>query len=237
MKNNPAVLITGASGGIGSSLAEILLEAGWQVFGTYHSSPGGVPDECEKIECDFSRPQPAAHSLRNQIENSRKSLQALVHCAGITKGQPLHSLEPSDWKLIRKIHLDASFSLARQFYNHLADTGEPGHLVLISSRLGLQGKAGQANYSAAKSALLGLTTSLAAEWAPKVLVNAIQPPLTDSKMTREIAPEKMPEVMQPVLSGQIARPDQTARLLHWLLETDNTSGQLISADNRIHSLW
>ncbi|MFB6347272.1 MAG: SDR family oxidoreductase [bacterium] len=237
---NPRALVTGASGAIGSDITKLLIDNGWDVLGTYHQNPGEVPKEAKSIQCSLDQPDNSIPKLLGKVTSHTDFLNALIHTAGPVRDEIILNMHPTEWDHVRKVHLDSAYYLARNFRSLLLKDSNrdiPSHYVLFSSLVGLEGSAGQSNYAAAKSALIGFTTSLSKEWAPDILVNALRPAFTQSRMTEDMSPSAHEEVKREIITGTIADPRQTSELIGYLLNQHNLTGQILSTDHRSHPAW
>jgi len=226
------VLVTGASGGIGSACARAFSAEGCEVVVHYHrglerakalaSELGGAPllgadltDEAE-VERLFEAAGP---------------LDVCAAVAGVWPEQdvPVWELPLSRWEATMRANLTASFLTARGFLRGVAERGH-GSLVLVGSTAGLFGEAGHADYAAAKSAIVhGLLLSLKNEIVrigSRARVNAVCPGWTESPMTREsLTPETLERVTRTMALKKVAQPEDVA----WqvvVLASDTLSGHV-----------
>jgi 3-oxoacyl-[acyl-carrier protein] reductase len=240
MNSSPKALVVGASGSIGSAVSGCLLNKGYEVLGTFHDNPNSVPSECKTLQVDLREPQNGVERILEKLRILNwESLHLLVNAAGVTKDTLFLSLKSADWSTVRKVNLDSNFYLASKLGDLLqADRANSRSYFVVSTSLsGLQGRKGQTNYSASKSALTGFILSLAREWSPDVLVNAIRPPLTESKLTKNLDDSKLDDLQQSDLIPELSSPEEYLRSLEYILGQDDLTGQIVSADHRILSPW
>lgn len=236
MATSRSAFITGTSGAIGRAIASSLTDHNWQVLGTHHENPSRNLDGFQSVK--LSLEEATVEDISALLEESDLApFDLVVHCAGNTRNQSILSMSTDDWRSVRRVHLDGGYRIARGARPNLNNASDPVHLLFVSSLVGIRGGRGQSNYAAAKGGLLGLTFSLAEEWAPEVNVNAIRPPLTESAMTDSIPDNRIDDVMSPVLTDDMASPHQTARLVQHIANQHGLTGQVLSADHRIRGPW
>jgi NAD(P)-dependent dehydrogenase (short-subunit alcohol dehydrogenase family) len=151
----------------------------------------------------------------------------LVNNAGIIRDGRALKLDPDDFRLVVRVNLVAPLRLAEAVGPRLADGGA---IVNIASRAAL-GNFGQANYVAAKSALVGATRALAVRWAPRIRVNAVAPGLVDTAMTRGMPPEVFEKLVARVPAGRAADPAEVAEVVAFLASEGASyiTGQVVLA--------
>jgi 3-oxoacyl-[acyl-carrier protein] reductase len=221
------VVITGASGGLGSALCDAFASGGWRVVATSRneSAPrGGVEwrqldltrvEEIERVFADIGR------------------VDALVNNAGVTADAPLAQMSDEDWDRVLDVNLRAAFRCARAVARPMIRQ-RGGHIINVSSFGARSGPRGQANYAAAKAGLIGLTQSLAKELGSRnVRVNAIFPGVLPTRMTAHLSAERMAEFAAANALGRINSLDEVARFVVFLAGTENISGQVFQLDSRI----
>jgi 3-oxoacyl-[acyl-carrier protein] reductase len=141
----------------------------------------------------------------------------LVNNAGITRARMLHRLEPADWELINRVVLQGCFHMLRAVAPWFRDRSEPSasrRVVNIASVAGIHGAPGSAAYAAAKAGVIGLTKTMALEWAPfGVTVNAVAPGLIDTRMTAPgtgMPAEARDAIIARIPLGRAGRPEDIA---------------------------
>ena len=191
-------LVTGASRGIGAAIAKELAGAGATVVVNYASSPAAA--EAVVAEIQAAGGQAWAHQANvadeEQVEAMVKAvlekegrLDVLVNNAGITRDGLLMRMKTADWQSVIDLNLTGVFLCTRAVSRSMLKARR-GRIINITSVVGLMGNPGQANYSAAKAGVIGLTRSSAAEFASRgVTVNAVAPGFIESDMTAELDKE------------------------------------------------
>jgi 3-oxoacyl-[acyl-carrier protein] reductase len=223
------VLVTGASGGIGSACARAFMAEGAEVVVHYHRARARAEAVGGSlvVQADLTREDEV-----DRLFDAAGRLDACAAVAGVWPREdvPLWELSLERWESTLRSNLTATFLTARGFLRGVASSGH-GSLVLVGSTAGLFGEAGHADYAAAKSALVGgLLLSLKNEVvrvAPRARVNAICPGWTASPMTRaELEdPELVRRVTRTMPLRQVARPEDVAAQVV-ALASDEISGHV-----------
>jgi 3-oxoacyl-[acyl-carrier protein] reductase len=220
------VLVTGASGGIGSAVARVMAAEGALVGVHYHGNVeaaealaaeiGGVP-----LRADL-RDEAQADALVPAAVAALGRLDACVANAGVWPSEdvPVAEMSLERWRATLDANLTATFLTARGFLRHVEGTGE-GALVMVSSTAGLFGEGGHADYAAAKAAIAhGLLLSLKNEvvrTAPRARVNVVAPGWTVSPMTAsDLTPEMVGRVTSTMALRKIAETTDIAQAVAWL---------------------
>jgi len=240
LKGRTAV-VTGSGRGIGKAIAMGLAKMGANVVLNGSSSPeavNAVYAELTGMGCPAVvamgdvRRQEDVKTLCAAAVNSFGSLDILVNNAGVTRDKPLAMMSEGDWDDVIGINLKGAFLCTKTASKYMIKQ-RWGRIINISSVAGVMGNPGQANYSASKAGLIGLTKTTAKELAPRgVTCNAIAPGLVVSAMT-EILPEKVREkYLDSIPLGRLGTPEDVAYAVGFLA-TDLSgyiTGQVIQID-------
>lgn len=179
---------------------------------------------------DLTEPEAASALVRDTLA-AHGRLDILLANAGVTHNQLLLRTTDADWDRLLATNLDGTFRLCRTVFPFLRKEG--GHVVLVSSHAGTQGKAGLAAYGAAKAGLLGLMRSLAREGgADGIRVNAVCPGYLDTDMGRTGGAEAMRQAAAANLLGRLGTVEEVAAFVVHLAGMEAVSGQVFHLDSR-----
>ena len=237
--HDQVALVTGASRGIGRSIALALAEAGATVVVNYASSPQAA--EAVVAEISSAGGKAWAHQANvadeAQVEEMVKAileregrLDVLVNNAGITRDGLLMRMKSSDWQSVIDLNLSGVFLCTRAVSRTMLKA-RSGRIINITSVVGLMGNPGQANYSAAKAGVIGLTRSSAAEFASRgVTVNAVAPGFIATDMTKELDSEA---IVRAIPLGRMGQPEEVAGAVLFLAADPAAAymtGQVLQVD-------
>jgi 3-oxoacyl-(acyl-carrier-protein) reductase len=211
--------VTGASRGIGKSIALALAKAGADV--AVSCNTGGVLAEQvrDTIREMGRKAEYYAHNIADpgevekmhaEIVRDFGQVDILVNNAGITRDKSFKKMTKEMWDTVLKVDLDGVFLVTKQFIDEMAERGW-GRVINISSVIGEHGNFGQANYAAAKAALIGFTKALAREYARKnVTVNAVAPGFIKTQMTEHVPQAALDAVINVTPVGRLGDPEEVA---------------------------
>ncbi len=219
----PYALITGASRGIGATIAKGLAEDGYPVLINYNRSE----DAARAVQCAIQDAGGSAQLLQFDVRDSAqaaeklgallaedKKIGVLVNNAGIAKDKPFPSMKEDDWVSVTRTTLDGFFNVTQPLIMPMIRQ-RWGRIVNISSVSGVIGNRGQTNYSAAKAGLIGATRTLALEVAKRnITVNAVAPGLIETDMIEDSPVE---EIIKHIPMRRVGRPDEVASLVRYLV--------------------
>ena len=218
-------LVTGASRGIGRAIALELARQGANVAIVYAGNEQKAKEVQEEIQAmgrkaeiyrcnvaDFE----AAKGLVDQVVEDFGGLDILVNNAGIVKDGMVLSMKEEDFDQVVDINLKGAFNLIKHTYSHFMRK-RAGRIVNITSVVGLNGNAGQANYSSSKAGLIGLTKSVAKELGARgVTCNAVAPGYINTEMT-EVLSDKVKDAMKTLIPmRKPGEPEDVAKAVAFL---------------------
>jgi acetoacetyl-CoA reductase len=224
-------LVTGGTGGIGTSICLALAESGNTVVANYY------PADKEQAESWLAENNTAELDLHiapadvtdfdscggmiKQIEADLGPVDILVNCAGITRDKMLKRMTSEQWNAVINTNLNSAFNVTQQVINGMVERGF-GRVINISSVNGQKGQFGQANYAAAKAGLHGFTMSVAQETAAKgVTVNTVSPGYIETAMTSAMPEAVLESIVGAVPVGRMGKPEEIAFTVSWLADERN----------------
>ena len=231
MSDAKIALVTGGTGGIGTSICRALADQGRKVVANY------FPPEKEKAEewqaaqkadgydfgiagadvTDFD----ACGEMIASIENEFGPVSVLVNCAGITRDKTLKGMTPDMWNAVINTNLNSAYNVTKHVFLGMTERGF-GRIVNISSINGQKGQFGQANYSAAKAGLHGFTMAVAQEGARKnVTVNTVSPGYVETEMTALIPQEVLDSIIAQIPMGRMAQPEEISMAVAFCTDDAN----------------
>jgi NAD(P)-dependent dehydrogenase (short-subunit alcohol dehydrogenase family) len=230
MKN---ALVIGATGGIGSSIANKLSDSGYQVYGTYHRESFDPGDTW----IDYHRLNVLDEDLN--LDFVPDSLDTLVYAPGSINLKPFQRLSPEDFVNDYRLQVGGAIRVLQTVYKKLKASGSAS-VLLFSTVAVQQGFKFHSQVSSSKGAIEGLTRALAAEWAPSIRVNCIAPSLTDTPLASAMlnTPEKRQANSQRHPMQRIGESEDIANMA-FLLATDQgawITGQVIPVDGGMSRL-
>jgi len=218
----PVALVTGASRGIGRAIALELSRAGAAVVVNYASSPEAAESLVAEItaaggrawslQADVSDEEQVEAMVKAVLEREER-LDVLVNNAGITRDGLLMRMKTNDWREVLDLNLTGVFLCTRAVSRSMLKARH-GRIINITSVVALMGNPGQANYSAAKAGVIGLTRSTAAEFASRgITVNAVAPGFIDTAMTRGLDQEA---ILAAIPLRRMGQPEEVAGAVRFL---------------------
>ncbi len=230
-------LITGGSRGIGASLVRALSDAGARVAFTYRSSAGPAEALVEALgegvrayqsdAADYAQ----AEELVKSVVADMGGLHILINNAGVTRDTLMLRMNEEQWDTVMDNNLKSVFNLTKHAMRTMMRGG--GSIINMSSIVGLQGNAGQANYAASKAGIIGFSKSIAKEMGSRNLrCNVVAPGFIETDMTDEL-PEKVREsYLSNIPLKRFGRPEEIANVCIFLGSdlSSYVTGQVISVD-------
>ncbi len=223
------VLVTGGNRGIGKSIAETFIAAGYKVAVTVRSGDG--PTGALSVRADVRDAQ-SLDAAFSEVEQKLGPIEILVANAGITKDTLLMRMTDEEFEEVIDTNLSGSFRVLRRATKSMIKA-KFGRVILVGSVVALLGSPGQVNYSASKSGLIGMARSLTRELAGRgITANVVAPGFIDTDMTAELSEELQAEYRKRIPAGRFASPEEVAKVVLWLASDDAAyiTGAVIPVD-------
>ncbi|MFX0549819.1 3-oxoacyl-[acyl-carrier-protein] reductase [Hathewaya histolytica] len=241
MLNGKVAIVTGASRGIGKSIALKLAEMGANIVVNYRKSTELIEDclkeikakgvEVIGVECDVSKFESVETLVKKSLEHFGK-IDILINNAGITKDTLLLRMKEEDFDNVIDVNLKGTFNCVRQVVPVMLKQRN-GSIINISSVVGLVGNPGQLNYASSKAGVIGLTKSLAKEVGSRgITVNAIAPGFIKTDMTEVLSEKVKEEVKKLIPLKRMGSTEDVANMVAFLVSEKGSyiTGQVINID-------
>ena len=235
------VIVTGATRGIGKEIALTLAQNGANIAINYRNYNDEIVElinalkefgaDVLAIKCDVSKSNEVENFV-SEIKNHFSSIDILVNNAGITKDGLILRMKDQDFDDVLNVNLKGTFNTTK-FVSQVMFKQKHGKIVNISSVVGLIGNAGQSNYSASKSGVIGFSKSVAKELASRnININVVAPGYIDTDMTKSLPDRVKEEILKIIPMKKIGNPKEVANLVLFLSSnlSDYITGQVINVD-------
>lgn len=245
MLTGKIALVTGAARGIGCEIAKLLAKNGATVLINYCGSEKKAQEVVEEIttqgghakayQCDVSNFQDAENMVKQILEEYKK-VDILVNNAGVTRDNLIMRMSEQEYDTVLDTNLKGAFHMIRHLSRSFLKQ-RSGRIINISSISGLIGNVGQANYAASKAGLIGMTKSIAREFAGRgICVNAIAPGFINTDMTQALTEETKSNLLEKIPMGRMGTAKDVANLVLFLCSdlSDYITGQVISVDGGMY---
>lgn len=242
--NKKRALITGGSAGIGKEIALQFARQGADVliFGTHPERAAQVVQELKAVSCREDQHFDALIvnvADKKAVEETIQMLLAkfgtfdiLVNNAGVTRDGLLMKMSEEDWDTVLDVNLKSVYNTCQALVRSMLKA-RSGKIINISSVVGLTGNAGQANYAASKSGMIGFTKALAQELASRnICVNCIAPGFIETRMTDALTEQQREGILKKIPMGRMGTPNEIAQTAVFLASSlsDYITGQVITVD-------
>jgi 3-oxoacyl-[acyl-carrier protein] reductase len=234
-------VVTGASRGIGTGIAERLAAQGARVIVNYRTSAQGAETTVERIrqaggeaatiQADVSQSADAQRLIKEAI-STWGGLDILVNNAGTTRDMVIMMLKEDDWDTVIRTNLTSTFYCSKAAVRHMMRK-RYGRIVNITSVVGLAGQSGQTNYAASKAGIIGFTKSLAKEVGSRgITVNAVAPGFVPTALTNVLSDEQRAQAIDMTPLGRLGTVEDVANAVVFLASDEACfiTGQVLSVD-------
>ena len=236
------ILVTGANRGIGLNIIQRLNNDGYTVIGTSRTDDGAniISQEINSnggkgLKMDVTNQESINTAIKN-IQDEYGTLYGLVNNAGITNDNLLMRMTEEQWLSVIETNLTSIYRVTKSIVKDMMKARE-GRIVNIGSIVGMMGNAGQSNYSASKSGLLGFTKSLARELSSRnINVNSISPGFIDTDMTKALSDDQIDNLSKNIPLGRIAESSEVSSVVSFLLSDDSSyiTGENINVNGGLY---
>jgi len=226
------IFITGSSRGIGAAIARLAKERGYDVMLHGRSNSSHLMNLAKELDSkyiifDITKDDEVERAVReiNYID-------VLVNSAGVNISKAFDNLTDSDWKAIYDVNLFGLVNVTRHVVPIMKRSKSTGKIINIASIKGLYASVGRVAYASSKAAVINLTTGLAKELAPGILVNAVAPGFTNTEMTDATWSDRIQKQVGNILLKRMANPEEIAEIVLFLSSSANEyiTGQTINID-------
>ena len=234
-------LITGASGGIGKEIANVLIEHNAEVcisgrnLDELNALKELLGKKCHVVTCDLSKKDEIIELIK-KTDKVLGHIDILINNAGITKDNIFLRMSESEWEDVLNVNLNSTFSILKLITKGMIKR-RYGRIINISSVVGVTGGAGQVNYSASKAGLIGLTKSLSQEVATRnITVNCIAPGFIETPMTEQLDDKRKDAILNSIPINRIGTPKDLSSAVIFLASQESSyiTGQTIHINGGLY---
>ena len=242
MNDKGVALVTGGSRGIGRAICIRLATDNYNIVFNYRSGEKEAEETkrlCEEkgvqvlaVQSDIRKSDECDSLVKQAAEFGNGKIAVLVNNAGITRDGLLGRMKDEDLDQVLDVNLKGTFYMMRSV-SKIMLRQKYGHIINLSSVVGLIGNAGQVNYAASKAAVIGMTKSLARELASRqITVNAIAPGMIETDMTKAMSEEAQKKIIEGIPFRTIGKPEDVANAVSFLAsdQASYITGQVLCVD-------
>jgi 3-oxoacyl-[acyl-carrier protein] reductase len=234
MLKNKIAVITGGSRGIGFAIANTMAKNGAEIVILDMNEPEDLGN-FTFLKCNVADYNETENVVKTILDRFGR-IDILVNNAGITRDKLTPVMSESEFDAVINVNLKGTFNMIRHTYRQFMKN-KSGKIINMASVVGMMGNAGQANYSASKAGVIGLTKSVAKELASRgINCNAIAPGFIGTTMTGAMTEAAQNEIIKSIPMGKIGTPDDVANLALFLASgySDYITGEIIKIDGGLY---
>lgn len=232
IKKNQTILITGSSRGIGAELAKLCKKSGFKIILHGRSKTKELLSLAKELNSEF-----ILFDVTKELEVKRAlinipQLNIIVNSAGINISKPFEELDNSDWQSIYDTNVFGIVNVIKYALPILKKNKSVSKIINLASVKGTYSAVGRAAYASSKAAVINITSSLAKEFAPEIIVNCISPGFTATQMTEKTWSKRIRDQVNSILLKRMADPKEIAQVILFLCsdECSYITGQNINVD-------
>ena len=234
-------LITGASGGIGKEIANVLIEHNAEVcisgrnLDELNALKELLGEKCHVVTCDLSKKDEIIELIK-KTDKVLGHIDILINNAGITKDNIFLRMSENEWEDVLNVNLNSTFNILKLITKGMVKR-KYGRIINISSVVGVTGGAGQVNYSASKAGLIGLTKSLSQEIATRnITVNCIAPGFIETPMTEKLDDKRKDAILNSIPMNRIGKPKDLSSAIIFLASKESSyiTGQTLHINGGLY---
>ena len=234
-------LITGASGGIGKEIANVLIEHNAEVcisgrnLDELNALKELLGEKCHVVTCDLSKKDEIIKLIK-KTDKVLGHIDILINNAGITKDNIFLRMSENEWEDVLNVNLNSTFNILKLITKGMVKR-KYGRIINISSVVGVTGGAGQVNYSASKAGLIGLTKSLSQEIATRnITVNCIAPGFIETPMTEKLDDKRKDAILNSIPMNRIGKPKDLSSAIIFLASQESSyiTGQTLHINGGLY---
>lgn len=242
--NGKVALVTGAAQGIGKAIALLLARNGADIVVSdinlekaeeTAKEIRAIGPKAMAVKVDVANLSDVERMVTGILEKLAK-IDILVNNAGITRDKLILRMTEEDWDAVLGVNLKGTFNCTKAVVRHMAKQ-RSGKIVNIASVVGEMGNAGQANYSASKAGVIGLTKTIAREYAQRgINVNAIAPGYIETPMTEALPEKAKEELIKLIPMDRLGKPEDVAEAVLFLVSEESSyiTGQVLNVNGGIY---
>ena len=238
-KKTPVVLVTGASGGIGSAVARLFASRGYNTAIHYNSNETAAREVCDGLVSEgysaeiFRADLTSSEDVKkmiSEVEAKFGTVDVLVNNAGISLIRLFDETTDEEWDNIMNVNLKSAFLCSKAVIGGMIHN-KKGKIINISSIWGVKGASCEVAYSASKAGLIGFTKALAQELAPSnIQVNCIAPGAIATEMNSHLSASDVKSLCDEIPAGRFGAPIEVAEAVWFLANSSYVTGQVLGVD-------
>ena len=232
IKIKKTILITGSSRGIGAEVARLCKEFGFKVILHGRSKTKELLSLANELESDYIYFDVSKELEVKKAVKHIPNLNIIVNSAGVNISKPFEELNLKDWQTTYDTNVYGIVNVIRNALPILKKNKSVSKIINIASTKGTYSAVGRAAYASSKAAVINMTTSLAKELAPDIMVNCVSPGFTSTKMTEKTWSKRIKAQVDSILLQRMAHPKEIAQVILFLCseECSYITGQNINVD-------